>query len=80
MRVCGVAEITFLATEGFALVLGLPNVLFVRWVFIYLSFFWCLLTDLAMSSAGFLALRFQTAMSFILTHYFQFYHSRLHCL
>jgi len=35
MRACGQAEITFLATEGFALALGLPNVLFVGGVYIF---------------------------------------------
>ena len=35
MRACGQAEITFLATEGVALALGLPNVLFVGGVYLF---------------------------------------------
>jgi hypothetical protein len=34
----------------------------------------------AMSSAGFNATHFQTAMLFIFIHYFQFYHLFPHCL
>jgi len=39
-----------------------------------------LLTVLAMNSAGFIALHFQTVMLFIFTHSFQFYRFRPHCL